>query len=111
MNTLVDETLTRLTDERQRIKDEIKFYDKAMTDYYHLFEFGAFPDDVLMHLHGNFVNTLHRRRQCKYKVELLNPMINSIKQSIASTEARQRRYTPRVLSDEFIQYAQYMSFI
>lgn len=101
MKISFDVAVQVVIDNRQNLSDELSKYDKAICDFYHLFEFGDFPDNVLLELHKRFVDTLHKRRICKDKY--------AIAQGIGDKTLVQRYYSPRILVDDFIQYQEYLN--
>ena len=107
---LYSEIVERLKEDRLKLYDILNHYDNAKTDYYHLFEFGNFPDDVLLEIHREYSNMLQQRREIKRQLEIIKSVLTSLvsKANSAARKQEAKTYAPRVLTQEFTRYATYI---
>jgi hypothetical protein len=102
MTILFDNAIQALMENKKHLQDEMTMHDRAIIDLQHLIEGigDNIPSDDMVQIFKRFANVLHRRRECKNRLQTI--------QSIEDRMNKQAFYSPRVLHDEFIRYKEYL---
>jgi hypothetical protein len=98
---------------RGEVIDDIAYYDRAILDFRHLIEFGKFPANVLSKIHKRFSVCLKKRRELKDNLACLDSIEYRIKRFGLKARLEEITlgiciYAPRVLSDMFVEFEQYI---
>lgn len=107
-----------LGDIRKLYKETIEqqaYYDKMLSEFYHLFESGTFPPRIRKELDKEFDECLKKRRAYKYMLATLTSIVMQLKQKGADLDISREikgknSFKPEILIDKFEKYKKYITF-
>lgn len=95
--------------------DQQAYYDKMLSEFYHLFESGTFPPKIRKEIDKEFDECLKKRRINKYILATLTSIVMQLKQKGADLDISREikgknNFKPEILIDKFEKYKKYITF-
>ena len=91
------------------------YYDKMLSEFYHLFESGVFPPKIRKELDKEFDECLKNRRVFKQMLATITSIVMQIKQkgvnlNISRDIKGNNSFKPEILVDKFTKYEKYINY-
>ena len=111
----LDVSLNEIRKLYKNITDKQGYYDKMLSEFYHLFESGIFPPKIRKELDKEFDECLKNRRIFKQMLATITSIVMQIKQkgvnlNISKDIKGNNSFKPEILVDEFTKYEKYITY-
>ena len=111
----LDKSLEDIRKLYKEVVDQQAYYDKMLSEFYHLFESGTFPPKIRIEIDKEFDECLKKRRINKYILATLTSIVMQLKQKGANLDVSREikgknNFKPEILIDKFEKYKKYITF-